>query len=378
MPNTNPGFRIEVFRTGTFKPMSGDAISYGADDLSGIASGYDRDGSPAPIVIGHPATDAPAYGWVSGFEYDADADRLFADIDDLDPAFEEAVKAGRYKKVSMSFHTPDAPNNPTPGKWYAKHIGFLGGAAPAVSGLKPVHFAASAEGEAVTFEASFGEAGFEDAADLFRGMRDWFIEKFGLEAADKVLPSYRIDWLGDRELSTSPEAVSPAYAAPAPTPSQEENSMAMTPEEIAAEETRLATERATLVADQAAFAEQTATARGIEHAAFAETLITEGKLLPANKDQFVAILDALPADQAVSFSEGESTPVTAALMAMMTAQPKAVSFGQADLGDAPGDIAGDAVQLASFATAYQKEQSDAGNPISISEAVEHVSKGAAK
>ena len=144
MPNTNPGFRIEVFRTGTFKPMAGDAISYGADDLAGIASGYDPDGSPAPIVIGHPATDAPAYGWVSGFEYDETADRLFADIDDLDPAFEEAVKAGRYKKVSMSFHTPDAPNNPAPGQWYPKHIGFLGGAAPAVSGLQPVRRAAAA------------------------------------------------------------------------------------------------------------------------------------------------------------------------------------------------------------------------------------------
>ena len=376
MPNSNPGFRIEVFRTGTFKPMSGEAISYGADDLSGIASGYDRDGSPAPIVIGHPATDAPAYGWVSGFEYDADADRLFADIDDLDPAFEEAVKAGRYKKVSMSFHTPDAPNNPTPGKWYAKHIGFLGGAAPAVSGLKPVHFAASAEGEEVIFEASFGEAGFEDTADLFRGMRDWFIEKFGLEAADNVLPFYRIDWLGDRELSTAPQTPAPLFVAPSPTPSPKETSM--TPEEIAAEEARLATERTALDARAADIAAKEAEARSAEHAAFAETLITDGKLLPAKKDQFVAILDALPADQAVSFSEGETTPVAAALMALMSEQPKALSFGQIDLGDAPSDLAGDATQLASFAVAYQKEQTDAGNPISISDAVVHISKGAAK
>jgi hypothetical protein len=241
-----------------------------------------------------------------------------------------------------------------------------------------VHFVASAEGEEVIFEAAFGEAGFEDAADLFRGMRDWFIEKFGLEAADKVLPSYRIDWLGDRELSTTPEPPAPLFTAPNPPPRQKDNPMAMTPEEIAAEEARLATERTALDARAAHIATQEAAARNTEHAAFAETLITDGKLLPANKDQFVAILDAMPADQAVSFSEGESTPVTVALMAMMTAQPKAVNFGQTDLGADPGDIAADATRLASFATAYQKEQSDAGNPISISEAVEHISKGGAK
>lgn len=371
------GFRIEVFRSGTFKPMSGEEISYSADDLSGIVDGYDADGAPAPIVIGHPSTDAPAYGWVSGFEYDADADRLYADIGELEPAFAKAVKAGRYKKVSMSFHTPDAPNNPTPGKWYAKHIGFLGAAAPAVSGLKPVQLAASAEGEEVIFEAAFGEAGFEDTAGLFRNMREFFIEKFGMDTADKVLPSYRIEWLGDQEISTATTTQSSLFAAPIITPSQEETNMAMTPEEIAAEEARLVAAGAALDVRATSIATQEATARSAEHAAFAETLITDGKLLPAGKDKFVAILDAMPVDQAVSFSEGASEPVAAALMALMSDQPKAVNFGTTDLGDEPGD-ASDAVQIANFATTYKSEQEAAGNMISISQAVEHVSKGAAK
>ncbi len=379
-PGSKSGFRIEVFRTGTFKPMSGDEISYGADDLAGIASGYDPDNSPAPIVIGHPSTDAPAYGWVSGFEYDADTDRLYADIDELDPAFTEAVKAGRYKKVSMSFHTPDAPNNPTPGKWYAKHIGFLGGAAPAVSGLKPVQLAESAEGEAVTFEASFGEAGFEETADLFRAMRDWFIEKFGLEAADKVLPSYRIDWLSDRELSGEEPTPLFSEAARSPRPaSPQEEEPTMTPEEIQAEKERLAAREAELNARDDDLKSKEAAQRSAEHAAFAETLITEGKLLPANKDKFVAILNAMPEGSQVSFSEGSEEPVTKALMALMSEQPGVVSFGQTDLGEDPGDIAENALQLANFASAYQKSQADAGNYISISDAVEHVKKkGASK
>jgi hypothetical protein len=371
MAKPKNSFRIEVFRSGTFTPMVGDAISYSADDLAGIVETYDPDSAPAPVVIGHPTTDAPAYGWVSGFEYDADADLLYADIGDLEPAFATAVQDGRYKKVSMSFHMPGAPNNPTPGKWHAKHVGFLGGAAPAVSGLKPVQFSQGAEGEVATFEAEFGEAGFEDAASLFRGMRDFFIEKFGLETADNILPNYRIDWLSEREITPSLTSA-PLFVAPSP------KGNSMTEAEIAAAEADLATRQAALTAREATFSAGEIARRGAANVAFAESLITEGKILPASKDQVVAILDAMPADQAVSFAEGESAPLGDALKAFLTAQPKAVAFGATDMGDDPGDLATDPTATARFATAYQNEQATAGIHISISEAVEHVSKGAAK
>lgn len=371
MPKTDPGFRIEVFRPGTFTPMVGEPISYSADDLAGIVDAYDPDEAPAPVVIGHPTTDAPAYAWVSGFEYDADAERLYADIDQVDEAFADAVKAGRYKKVSMSFHTPDAPNNPVPGKWYAKHVGFLGGAAPAVSGLKPVAFAAAADGEEVTFEAAFGEAGFEDTANLFRGLRDFFIEKFGLETADNVLPSYRIEWLGDREISP-PGAATPLFTAPT------EEEPTMTPEEIQAEKDRLDARAAELDARDQALADGEAERRNATHTAFAEKLIADGKLLPVMKDKVIGILDAMPADQAVSFAEGSEEPVVAALMELLEGQPAAVAFGETPLGEDPGDIAEDAQAIASFATAYQKEQADLGIHVSTSDAVVHVMKGAAK
>src|SRR5690606_13768985 len=130
--------RIEVFRTGTFTPMTGAAITYSAADLKAAADAYDPATAPAPIVVGQPETDTPAYGWAQSFEFDASADRLYAEVGEIDAAFSDAVKAGRYKKVSMSFFPPDHAANPVPGTWYPKHIGFLGGAAPAVSGLKNV------------------------------------------------------------------------------------------------------------------------------------------------------------------------------------------------------------------------------------------------
>lgn len=370
MPNENPGFRIEVFRTGTFKPMQGDAISYGADDLAGIAASYDPDNSPAPIVIGHPEIDAPAYGWVSGFEYDAEADRLFADVDQVEPEFADAVKEGRYKKVSMSFHMPDAPNNPAPGKWYAKHIGFLGAAAPAVSGLKPVQLAASGEGEAVVFEASFGEPGFEDTAWFFRALREFFIEKFGREKTDDVLPTYRIDWLADRELSTNNPK--PVFSAPPSPTSTEEPTM--TPEELAAKAAELDARAADLDAQAAGLDKRDADARAAANTAFAEELVEGGKLLPANKDKFVSILNALPATAQVSFAEGKGEPLADALKALLEDQPKLVEFGETNLGEDLGDQTSDPKQVAAFAQAYQADQAAKGIHISTSDAVAHVLK----
>jgi hypothetical protein len=98
--------RIEVFRPGTFKPMSGDPISYSAADLKAIADAYDPELAPAPVVVGHPDTDAPAFGWIEGLDYDASVGRLFANLHQIEPAFADAVKAGRYRKVSMAFFAP--------------------------------------------------------------------------------------------------------------------------------------------------------------------------------------------------------------------------------------------------------------------------------
>lgn len=197
--------RIEVFRPGSFRPMGGDPITYSAADLRALADAYDPEAAPAPVVVGHPVTDAPAFGWVRRFDYDAGAERLYAEIDEIEPQFAEMVKAGRFRKVSMAFFSPAQHHNPVPGTWYPKHVGFLGAVAPAVSGLKPVKFAGEAD---VTFEAAFGERGLEETASILRTLRDFFIEKFGLEETEKALPSWRIEWLGQIEA----EPTAPLFA----------------------------------------------------------------------------------------------------------------------------------------------------------------------
>lgn len=327
---TSTKARIEVFRSGTFTPMSGDPISYGADDLENIVTNYSFDTAPAPIVVGHPKTDTPAFGWIAGFEYDKETDRLYADLDQIDPTFAGQVNAGQYKKVSMSFFKPDAPNNPTPGNWYPKHLGFLGATAPAVSGLKNASFA-GAEDEVLTFVASFGETGFEDTSKLLRGLRDFMIEKFGLEVADDVLPSYRLDWLADTTLDIKPELDANHEASPLSSysePTLEEPDMS--------EQERAAFEkdRKKLKADQDAFAEKQKADRAKDNAAFAEQLVSDGKLLPASKDKVVTFLGELPTDQDFSFSEGsDATTLADAFKSILADQPKAVEFGATNVGD---------------------------------------------
>lgn len=323
--------RIEVFRPGTFTPMEGAPITYSAADLKAVADTYDPETAPVPVVVGHPATDAPAYAWATGFDYDASAQRLYATVGEIDPAFSEAVKAGRYKKVSLSFFRPDASANPVPGTWYPRHIGFLGGAAPAVSGLKNVQFSAS-EGS-VTVSAEFGERGFEEAASLFRSIREFFIDKFGMEDADKALPGFQIDWLSEAEIQP-PANRAAAFAAPQLNPPiQTKEPLVVQPNtaDFAAREADIAAREARLKESEAKIA----------HAAnvsFAESLVADGKLLPASKDKLVAVLNTVSSETAASFSAGEAAvSVAQASRDILTAQPKIVSFGAMDIPGNNGD-----------------------------------------
>lgn len=358
-PQTPPTTaRIEVFRPGTFVPMQGEELTFTAGDLRAIADAYDFDTAPAPVVVGHPNTNAPAFGWIMGFEYDATKERLFATLGELDPDFSQAVQDGRYKKVSMSFFAPENSANPQPGSWHPKHVGFLGGAAPAVSGLKNVEFTIS-QADAVTFEASFGERGFENTSRLFQGLREFFIEKFGREETDKVLPSWEIEWLADTKIEIEKPShsfsVSPKPKITDPKPDKEK-------EPIVAGE-----DKKKLDAREASLAAREQKITHDENVNFAESLVEEGRLLPAVQDKVVALMDDLPNEASVSFSEGgDKLSPRDALRDILGAQPKVVSFGKTDIppaGDqATANFASDGkdvdpIQLATHnaATKFQAE-----------------------
>lgn len=323
---------IEVLRTGTFTPMSGAAVTFSAGDLKAIADAYDSSTAPAPAVIGHPKTDDPAYGWAKSFSYDPSSQRLLAEVSEIEPQFAEAVKEGRFKKISLSLFAPNAPNNPAPGKWYPKHIGFLGAAAPAVSGLKPVAFSLSEAGT-VTFEFADATA-LRDVAGMFRSLREWLIEKFGSEVADKALPGWTIGWIDEAADRDPPKPFTgPAFAAPV----TKETSMS---------EIEAARAAAALAERERRLDVRERAACHAENLAFAESLAGEGRLLPALKDKVVGLLDRLSSVAGnpleVSFAEGGITRTADALdlvKDILSAQPSIVSFGATDLGAEPAQIA---------------------------------------
>lgn len=319
----NEAFEIEVFRPGTFTPMAGPALTFTGDQLAEIAAAYDPAAAPAPAVVGHPATDTPAFGWARSFRFDAARERLVATVGDLEPAFADAVRAKRYRKVSMAFFRPAAPNNPKPGAWYPKHIGFLGGAAPAVSGLKPVELAGGPD-EAVAFEAPL------EADDELRSLARRLAEFIG--ASDRAAPTI-IHWTSTDEGS---RAVTTKTTDKAGDLDKREADLAAreTEAQFAERERRLAERERALL-------ERERRARHEEHVAFVEGLVGDGRLLPAMKDRTVAVLDAL-ADEAVpevSFAENGSTvreTALATLRQILAALPKGgVAFGEVDTGEAP-------------------------------------------
>lgn len=128
------GQRIDIFEAGTHVSMQGERLTFSQADIEAIAASYDPARREAPLTVGHPEHDKPAYGWVRRLHV-APGGRLQMEVHQVDPAFAEMVSAARFKKRSASFYPPNAHGNPTPGRWYLRHVAFLGAQQPALAGL---------------------------------------------------------------------------------------------------------------------------------------------------------------------------------------------------------------------------------------------------
>ena len=278
---------IEIFRPGRHTDDQGIAHHFSEADVDGMAASYNPALREAPLTVGHPKDNLPAYGWVKAVSRNA-AGVLAITPHNVEPQFAEMVADKRFPKRSASFYPPQAPNNPTPGKWYLRHVAFLGAQPPAIAGLKDIQFSEDDAGGAVSFSE---------------------IE---------------------------------------PAPSTPQESLSMTEAEIKAMQEQLAAEkkareeaeakaaaeakRATAAeATTASFAEKAKTDRTAGFVSFAEGQVKTGRLLPKDKAMAVATLEALADAQPVEFSEGATTtkhtPVQW-LQDLITGSKPHVSFGE--------------------------------------------------
>ncbi|WP_230147308.1 phage protease [Pseudomonas brassicacearum] len=142
---------LHIFKTGTHTAQCGTTYNFTEADLAATVAAYNPSLHEAPLVIGHPQHDAPAAGWVKSLS--ATTHGLIAEPQQIDASFAEQIAKGSYKKISASFYHPTAANNPVPGVYYLRHVGFLGAQPPAVKGLRPIELA---EGEPGVIEFSEG------------------------------------------------------------------------------------------------------------------------------------------------------------------------------------------------------------------------------
>jgi hypothetical protein len=126
---------IEIFRAGDYRSAGKGLITRA--DLERVVRNYDPSFHEAPVAaaqvqLGH-KDDAPAYAWIDRLAVDGDT--LLAKEKQVDPNFNEARKAGRYKKRSVAFYK-DASGQIAG----LRHVAYLGAQPPEVKGLKDVAF----------------------------------------------------------------------------------------------------------------------------------------------------------------------------------------------------------------------------------------------
>ena len=367
---------IHIFRPGRHTSMQGATIDFGEGDLIATAKAYDPTRHEAPLVIGHPRADAPAWGWVGGLT--ADEGGLFATPRQLDPAFAEMVRAGRFKKVSASFYTPDSPHNPVPGVYYLRHVGFLGAQPPAVKGLAPVpvNFAEGDTDEGcVSFDFAESPGLLRWLADLFRGLREYVVEKDGAETADRAIPSYAVSGLQEMAAASAAQAAEiPAFAENLTPPKEKSMQKQETPpaENIDFAETKA---RADELERKVAYL--TGIARKERASRLVDKALADGRLTPAQSVGLADFMAGLDEEGTFDFAEngGKTTSMSPAafMAAFLERLPKQVDFSEAAPGgeEAPDTSSND---IAQRALAYCEEMRTKGVTVSITDAVAHVSK----
>jgi len=264
---------IHIFRAGRRQAMDGRVLEFSDADLAASAAAYDPALHEAPLVIGHPATDAPAHGWVSKLV--ADGADLNAVPQQVNPAFAESVQRGEYKKISASFYLPGSPANPVPGVYYLRHVGFLGAQPPAVKGLRQASFAGS-DSDACTIE--FAAQPENEAGSL--------------------TPSY-------------------AESEDTMTDKQQDAAFAERERELKEREQRIAQ------------AEKDAHRKDVAN--FVEGLVKDGKVLPRDQAGLVAYLAGPDDKGAIEFGEGDqkkTQPADAWLRTFLAGLPKQVDFAE--------------------------------------------------
>lgn len=244
-----------IFKAGRHTDSAGVTRDFSIADLDAMVAAYDPATHEAPLVIGHPKTDAPAYGWVQALK--RDGDRLLAKFRQVPREVAEMVRAGRFKKVSVALY-PDKG---------LRHVGLLGAVPPAVKGLGSVQLADGDDWQTYEFNDSKPEG--EDMNEL---------EELRAKLAE-----------AEAKAEAEKKAKEQAFA------------------EKAEAEKKAKAEAEARKKKEAEFAEARAAQAAKDREIRFGELLKAGKALPSEKDQILALAGALAQSPELTFSEGGKT-----------------------------------------------------------------------
>lgn len=140
---------VEIARTGTFTDSAGRPQTFTEQDLDAIARTYDPDRRDAPLCIGHPKDNAPAFGWVEKLKHEGA--KLFATFAHVPGEVKKLVAKKHYRHVSMSL---------MPDRVSLRHVALLGAAQPAIDGLRAVEL--NDGGDAITVDFAIKDSAARD------------------------------------------------------------------------------------------------------------------------------------------------------------------------------------------------------------------------
>ncbi len=311
---------IAIFKTGKHTDSQGNTREWTHEDLDKIVEKYDPKQHEAPAVIGHPQTNSPAWGWVEGLKREGDL--LLAKFKDLVPEFVEMLRKKMFKKRSISLY-PDLT---------LRHVGFLGAAPPAVKGLPDFQF----QENDLSITIEFSEWQIPIIGRIFSRLRDFLIDKFDLETADRIISPWEIEDLTKEPVK---EELSPAYSE-GNEPKKEGLNMPTIEElqqqleeqkrqiaEFSQKMEKVNQEKETL---QQQLEKEKRDKRKKEFSDFCDQLIKEGKLLPKNKEKVLFFMEIL-GDSEMEFSEGEDQDKKSGLdifKEFLESMPKQVEMGE--------------------------------------------------
>jgi hypothetical protein len=385
---------IEFMKAGTWQDRFGKVCTVTTDMLDKICGNYSAQ-HPAHIVVGHPdKAVVPSFGVISAVK--RVGDKLLFKPANVVTEFSALVKNGSFPGVSAGLNADCSK---------LQHIAFLSAERPAMTGLKPVlEFSAAPQTDTLSIDISksfdtveFSAASdwaswkFKGIGDLLRNIKNYFIEKEGQEKADKLMDEWRLNDL----LSDPPDDLSPQFShasqggqmdfeklyaelksavdgllAKFAKPGVTEFSAHV--ETLASENDRLSTENASLKTRVEQFEIEK---RGLEFSAFVETLVTDRKVKPDEKQSIVAALETMHAATTVEFSaaSGKKSPLDLfkeELSARSVCIPPTGPEGRGPEFSASPTESG--VEIGNKMTVYMKEMAAKGTPVNVMEARKHI------